>query len=66
MPRDWGRLDPAGKRRALVRAGLAETWEAAGRVLAKHCAAVRNHRRAKEERRQECLKRLNGRGGRGS
>ena len=54
VPRDWHLLDLAAKRRALVVAGIAESFGEACSLLGKHAAAVAAGKRA---RRAEWIRR---------
>lgn len=45
LPPDWSRLDLNAKRRALVAMGYAVDFAGAMRLLGRHSAAVRRHKR---------------------
>jgi len=55
VPLDWGRLDDVAKRRALVKCGYAQSYEAACRMMGQHAAAVKRARREEQDRlEREC------------
>lgn len=53
VPLDWFLLEPAAKRRALVKCGYASDYASAGRVLGKHGAAIGALRRQKKKDAEE-------------
>lgn len=49
VPQDWARMDPNGKRRALVAYEYATSYEGACRLMGQHAAAVMRARRLRDE-----------------
>ena len=50
VPQDWSRMDPNGKRRALVAYGYATSYDGACRLMGLHAAAVCRGRRERKEK----------------